>query len=156
MINKIMKKNKISKKRLEKGPVAIIECPEKIPCNPCVKACPKEAIIIEDSLIETPKIDYKKCVGCFLCIPKCPGLAIFGVYYNYTKNESLLFIPYEFLPRPKKGDILWGLDCNGKKISKVIVEKVTETPNFNHCAIIQIRVKKKYFDKIRMISYEKK
>jgi Fe-S-cluster-containing hydrogenase component 2 len=143
--------NKPSKERLKKGPLVIIECPEKIPCNPCVNACPQKAIIIEDSLVETPKVDYQKCIGCLLCIPQCPGLAIFGIHYNYSPKESLVSLPYEFLPRPKKGDVVWGVDKNGKKISKVIVERVIENPKFNRCAIIQVRVKKKYFDKIRMI-----
>ncbi|MCS7250434.1 MAG: 4Fe-4S dicluster domain-containing protein [candidate division WOR-3 bacterium] len=146
-----MKKNKIPKDRLKKGPLVIIECPEKIPCNPCIDVCPRKAITIKDFLVEIPKIDYNKCTGCLLCIPKCPGLAIFGVHYNYNKMESLLSLPYEFLPRPKKGEKVWGLDHKGKKICKVIVERVIENPNFDRCAIVQIRVKKKYFDKIRMI-----
>lgn len=146
-----MKKNKITKERLKKGPLIIIECPEKIPCNPCVDICPQKAITIEDSLIDLPKTDYDKCIGCLLCLPKCPGLAIFGIDYNYNEKEYLLSLPFEFLPRPKKGEKVWGLDRNGKKICRVIVEKVIENPHFNRCAIVQIRVKKKYFDKIRMI-----
>lgn len=146
-----MKKNRIPKERLKKGPTIVIECPEKIPCNPCVDVCPRGAITIRDLLTEIPKVNYNKCIGCLLCIPRCPGLAIFGIYYDYNKKESLLSLPYEFLPRPKKGEKVWGLDRNGKKICKGIVEKVIENPNFNLCAIVQIRVKKKYFNKIRMI-----
>uniref|UniRef100_A0A7V4E2J2 4Fe-4S dicluster domain-containing protein n=1 Tax=candidate division WOR-3 bacterium TaxID=2052148 RepID=A0A7V4E2J2_UNCW3 len=143
--------NKPSKERLKKGPLVIIECPEKIPCNPCVNACPQKAIIIEDSLVEIPKVNYQKCIGCLLCIPQCPGLAIFGIYYNYSAKESLVSLPYEFLPRPKKGDVVWGVDKDGKRVIKVIVERVIENPKFNRCAIIQVRVNKKHFDKIRMI-----
>ncbi|MEO0086601.1 MAG: 4Fe-4S dicluster domain-containing protein [candidate division WOR-3 bacterium] len=142
-----MEKSAKTKKRF----TIIIECPERIPCNPCVDVCPKKAITIKDSLINIPKVDYNKCIGCLLCIPKCPGLAIFGINHDYNKKEVLLSIPYEFLPRPKEGTKVWGLDRNGKRICKVTVERVIENPKFNHCAIIQIRVKKKYSDKIRMI-----
>lgn len=146
-----MERNNITEKKLKKKTVIVIECPEKIPCNPCIEICPKKAITIKDSLIEIPEVDHSKCIGCLLCIPKCPGLAIFGIHYNYNQKESLLSLPYEFLPRPKKGEIVWGLDRNGKKVCQVVVERVIENPNFNHCAIVQVRVKKKYFNKIRMI-----
>lgn len=142
-----MKKNE----KIKKKPVIIIECPEEIPCNPCVEVCPRKAIVIKDSLIDIPLVDHSKCIGCLLCIPKCPGLAIFGGCYDYNEKESLLFLPYEFLPRPKPNTKVWGLDRDGKKICKVTVERVIENPKFNHCAIIQIRVNKKYFDKVRMI-----
>ena len=31
-----------SKERYEKGPVAVIECVQEIPCNPCEAACSLE------------------------------------------------------------------------------------------------------------------
>ena len=40
-----------------------------IGCSLCVKACPKEAVKVEDFLA---KIDYEKCVNCGLCAGKCP------------------------------------------------------------------------------------
>ena len=36
--------------RLETGPVAMAECFQKIPCNPCAKACPKKAIHVEPDI----------------------------------------------------------------------------------------------------------
>ena len=33
-----------SKERLSKGPVALIECFQEIPCNPCYTSCKKGAI----------------------------------------------------------------------------------------------------------------
>ncbi len=40
-----------------------------IGCTLCVKACPKEAIEMNQNL---PVIDYDKCVNCGLCAKKCP------------------------------------------------------------------------------------
>ncbi|OPX17904.1 hypothetical protein BXT86_03960 [candidate division WOR-3 bacterium 4484_100] len=109
----------------------VIECPEKIPCNPCVEACPNKAISIPGSMIELPQIDYEKCTGCLLCIPRCPGLAIFVI--DETPQEySIVYIPYEFLPRPKKGDIVSGLDREGKALCKVEIIKVIDSPKFDH------------------------
>ena len=40
-----------------------------IGCMKCAKACPKEAITVENNLAH---IDQDKCVGCQLCVKECP------------------------------------------------------------------------------------
>ena len=137
--------------RFNKGPVVIVECIEKIPCNPCVAACPKKAITIEGSIIEIPKVDFNICNGCTLCIARCPGLAIFVIHKNYNKKEASIALPYEFLPRPQKGDIVKALDRQGKVVSKARVEKVLDTKALDRCAVITIAVPKKYYNKVRFI-----
>jgi Fe-S-cluster-containing hydrogenase component 2 len=111
-----------SKTRLEKGPVVIIECDEDIPCDPCVESCKKGAII-KESLTTVPIVDYEKCTGCALCVASCPGLAIFVV--DYSRNDkALVYIPYEMLPAPQKGDRGYAFDRSGKRIGSAEVAKV--------------------------------
>ena len=43
-----------SQKQLEKG-VAILECVQEIPCNPCVDSCPVHAISMKD--INAPPVN---------------------------------------------------------------------------------------------------
>ena len=40
--------------RLKQGPVAVIECFQQIPCNPCAEACPRGAITMPGSISERP------------------------------------------------------------------------------------------------------
>lgn len=68
-----------SEERLKKGPVAVIECCQNIPCNPCETACKFGAITVGDLITNLPVLDESKCVGCGVCLTKCPGLAIFVV-----------------------------------------------------------------------------
>ena len=42
--------------RFAKGQVAVIECVQNIPCNPCQDACPRGAITIEGAITNIPKI----------------------------------------------------------------------------------------------------
>ena len=93
-----------SEERLAKGPVAIIECPEEIPCNPCESICPQAAIKVGKSLTNLPVFREEKCNGCTLCIPRCPGMAIFVVDLTYSKNEAIIQFPYEFHPLPAVQD----------------------------------------------------
>ena len=93
--------------RMEEGPVAVIECAQEIPCNPCCRACPQGAITVAPVITALPSLRGEVCTGCGLCIPKCPGLAIFVVHKNYTESTSLVSFPYEYLPLPAVGDTLY-------------------------------------------------
>ena len=134
--------------QLKKG-VAVIECIQKIPCNPCVTSCPVNAISMDD-INALPEIDYDKCIGCAKCVGICPGLAIFVI--KIIDDKALVTLPYEMLPIPDKGDIVEGLNRSGEKIDDVKVKKVlrkgktsvitVETDKKNAMDIRNIRVKK--------------
>ena len=138
-----------STKRANQNPVVIVECVQKIPCDPCAVACPKKAITIKGNIINIPKVNFKLCNGCTLCIPRCPGLAIFVVNKNYNIKEASVTLPYEFIPLPKKGEIVFGLDRTGKKVCRTRVERVINSKSFDHCAVITIAVPKKYWNIVR-------
>jgi Fe-S-cluster-containing hydrogenase component 2 len=110
------------KNNLKKG-VAIIECIQEIPCNPCVTSCPVNAISMKD-INALPKIDYNKCIGCGKCIGICPGLAIFLI--KIKNGKALITLPYEFLPLPKVGDIVKLLDRKGIVRDNGIVNRVVK------------------------------
>jgi len=106
--------------QLQKG-VAILECVQKIPCNPCVDSCPVNAISMKD-INSLPAVDFDKCIACGKCVGVCPGLAIFIV--KIKKDKGLVTLPYEFLPTPNIGDIIDVLDREGKNQGEGIVRKV--------------------------------
>jgi Fe-S-cluster-containing hydrogenase component 2 len=111
-----------SKKQLEKG-VAIIECIQEIPCNPCVDSCPVKAISMKN-INAIPIMNFDKCIGCGKCIGVCPGLAIFVV--KIKDGKALISLPYEFLPAPKVGSKVKALDREGEVVGDAIVKRVIE------------------------------
>jgi uncharacterized protein (DUF362 family)/Pyruvate/2-oxoacid:ferredoxin oxidoreductase delta subunit len=44
-----------------------------VKCGDCVRACPANAIVIDE---EGPKVDYDKCIRCFCCQELCPYKAV--------------------------------------------------------------------------------
>lgn len=138
-----------NKQRLSKGPVAVIECFQKIPCDPCAAACPFGAIKPFDDINDLPEIDFDKCTGCAVCVSACPGLAIFVIDESYSSDKALVKLPYEMIPIPKKGDEVDGLDRSGNIRCSCIVEKVIKTKNKTN--IVSVIVPKSLSMEIRNI-----
>jgi Fe-S-cluster-containing hydrogenase component 2 len=133
--------------QLKKG-VAIIECIQEIPCDPCIAICPVDSISMKD-INDIPKIDFNKCTGCKRCVSICPGLAIFVV--KVKDNKALITLPYEFLPIPKEGDKVKALDREGKTKGKAKVIKVNRSKK---TTVVTIEVDKKLAMEIRNIKMD--
>jgi len=142
------------KKRLDQGPVVIIECFQKIPCDPCAISCKLGAIKPFKDINDLPQVDFDKCTGCGICISSCPGLAIFVIDLNYSDEKSLIKLPHEMLPLPEKGENVYALDRAGSILGKVKVIKVLKIKNKTN--IISIEVPKSMVMKVRSIKVEDK
>ena len=138
-----------SKKQLQKG-VAITECIQKIPCNPCVDSCPVNAISMKD-INAPPIVDYDTCIACGKCVGVCPGLAIFVV--KEKKGKGLLTLPYEFYPTPEKEEQVSTIDRNGNRVGTGIVKKVKK---MGKTMVLTIEIEAKDLMNVRHIMSEGK
>jgi Fe-S-cluster-containing hydrogenase component 2 len=126
--------------RLGRGPVAIIECVESIPCDPCVGACPKGAIRIEGDMNGTPSVDFDICDGCGLCISACPGLAIFVVNKSLDAGAATVSLPYEYTPLPSVGDTVVTLSREGAVLGEGTVQRVLSAKALDRTPIVTLSV----------------
>lgn len=134
-----------SMKRLgENRRVAVIECAERIPCNPCESACPHGAIKIGEDIANLPTLIEDKCTGCGLCLAACPGLAIYLVNGDFSDSEALITISYEFLPLPRAGSQVEALDRKGGKVCMAEVIEVIDSKRFDKTPLISFTVPKKH------------
>lgn len=133
--------------QLKKG-VAVIECVQEIPCNPCVDSCPVGAISMKD-INAPPKVDYDKCIACGKCVGVCPGLAIFVI--KIKDEKALISLPYEFLPAPEKEDKVKALNRKGEIISDATVKRVVKK---GKTMIITVEVEKNLWNEVRNIRVE--
>ena len=137
--------------RLKKGPVVLIECPERIPCNICVSACPYGAISM-NSIIDIPKVDWDKCIGCATCVALCPGLAIFVIDLS-QEDKGYVTVPHEFLPVPKRGEEVTLLGRDGKNLGKGKVVRIFER---NKTYVITVEVPRELVFEVKAIWVEKR
>ncbi len=138
-----------SVERINRGPVAVVECYQKIPCNPCQTACPLGAIEIGDDINNIPRRDEALCGGCGLCVSKCPGLAIMIVDGSKSPDSVEFRIPYEFLPLPAAGESVLGLDRAGRPLCRAKVLKVMNPPSFDRTPVVTLEVERKYLYEFR-------
>lgn len=131
-----------------KGPIAVIECIEEIPCNPCETSCPKGAIRVGKPITNLPLIDFAKCSGCGVCAAACPGLAIYIKDYCYSEDEALITFPYEYLPLPAVGDVVAAADRRGQQVCTGRIVKVLQTKMSNKTALVSMAYGKDYFEDV--------
>jgi len=135
-----------SRERIKQKPVAVIECSQEIPCNPCVDACPVNAIKIKGNINNSPEVDFEKCTGCSICLGICPGLAIFLVYIS--KGKGYLTIPYELIP-PEEGETVELISRNSEIVGKGIIKKVKKLEKHNKTILITIEMKEEFLRNVR-------
>jgi Fe-S-cluster-containing hydrogenase component 2 len=139
---------------LAQGPVAIIECFEKIPCNPCHAACKFDAIQEFADINDRPVIDFNACNGCGTCVSACPGLAIFVVDQTYSETQGVVHIPYEFLPLPEVGEQVTALDRSGQEMGPAEVVKVRNAKKKKQTKVVSLAVPKEQVMEVRFFRKE--
>ncbi|MGE5561071.1 MAG: 4Fe-4S binding protein [Chloroflexota bacterium] len=137
-----------SPERRQRGPVAVVECFQKIPCNPCYTACKTGAYRPFADINDLPTIDHERCNGCGVCVSNCPGLAIFIVDES-SPNEDIVRIPYEFLPLPQPGEIVDALSRAGEPLAAAKVVRVQNAPALDKTNVIWLSVPKGFGMSVR-------
>ena len=131
-----------SAERLSSGPVAVIECVQDIPCDPCEAACPSGAIRVGKPITNLPVLDGDKCTGCGLCIARCPGLAIFRVDVSKPGNLATVQFPWEYLPTPEVGEEVLAVDRAGQALGSANVTAVKRLSSADKTVVVEITVPK--------------
>ncbi len=142
-----------AEERFALGPVAIVECVQQIPCNPCEASCPSGAISIGAPITRTPRVDPEKCVGCGKCVAACPGLAIFIVDKS-RGEEALVSFPFEYLPLPQKDQEEYALNRAGEFVCTGREARVANPAGNDHTAVVTVAIPKEYGDEVRTIRRE--
>jgi Fe-S-cluster-containing hydrogenase component 2 len=137
--------------RRRKGAVAVLECLEDIPCNPCESSCKYDAITVGEDITTLPQLTEDNCVGCRSCVPICPGQAIFIVDESLPDDMAAIEMPYEYRPLPEKGETITALDRSGQEIGKATVSAVKKTKKMDQTATVIIEVPRDWSMKVRAI-----
>ncbi len=135
----------------KKGSLVMIECVEKIPCNPCETVCPHDAIKVGNNITNLPVVIPEKCNGCGMCVAVCPGLAIFLVNANYAEGRAAVTFAYEYLPIPEKGTEVKATDREGNVVCSAIVEKMVNTKSYDQTRVVTISIPAEYANVVRGI-----
>ncbi len=138
--------------RLRRSPVAMTECIQEIPCNPCKAACPFDAIVME-TITTPPRVDFDKCTGCTMCMRVCPGLTIFMVYLKRKGDTDVgeITIPYELLPVPARGSVVEAVNRSGEVVGEAVVTRVFPPEKNSGTALVTIEVPGELLMEVRSI-----
>ena len=132
----------------KRGPYAVIECFEEIPCNPCVVSCRFNAILPFKDINDLPYVDFSACTGCAVCARVCPGLAIFIVDESMDGDMGTITLPYEYLPLPEKGWQVLARARDGSALFPATVVRVMKGGK-GKTALVSLEVPKEYLQEVR-------
>lgn len=136
--------------KTRKGGLAVVECPQRIPCNPCNTSCPTGAIREFADINDVPAIDYEKCTGCGICVARCPGLACFVADLSIGNGQALMKLPHEMQPVPEKDARVACLGRSGETICEGVVTGVVE-PLKDRTRVVHVVIPAEHIGMVRAI-----
>ncbi len=140
-----------SEARMKRGPVAVCECLQKIPCNPCESSCPFHAIYIGDDISNLPCLDEEKCVGCGNCQTHCSGLCIFILDKSYSEEVGTVSFPYEYLINFEVGQTVKAANRTGEYVCDAVVKKIVLTKKSENTPVVTLEVPIDQVDEVRSV-----
>ncbi len=138
-----------SKERMMKGRVAVIECVQEIPCNPCEAACKFGAIHVGEQITELPHLIEENCTGCGVCVAACPGLAITILDMSYSDTEATVDFPFEYYPLPEAGMEVEAVNRKGEVVCPGRVISVKKPASYANTAVVSMAIPKEYASEVR-------
>lgn len=138
-----------SEERMKKGRVAVIECVQEIPCNPCEAACKFAAIHIGEAITALPCIKEENCIGCGVCVAACPGLAIIILDKHYSELEAFIEFPFEYLPLPEEGDFVDAVNRCGEVVCRGKILSIKKVLSYEGTCIIGMSIPREFADEVR-------
>ena len=142
-----------SEERMNKGAVAVIECNQCIPCNPCENACKKKAISVGFPITNLPKIEEDLCVGCGICVAACPGQSIRII--DKSGELAKVAFPYEYLPLPVIGDLVDVRNRAGEIVGKGKIARIDSPKMYDHTNVVWVEVDKTLAKEVHSIGRKK-
>ena len=130
--------------------LALLECCQEIPCNPCATVC-RTGAIVKATLNTRPVFHPDLCVGCKLCVAACPGQAIFFQAPGPEAGQSSLTFPYEYLPLPQAGQEVTAVNRLGQPVCPATVQAVEQRPSFQQTALVTLSFPEEYRDEVRFM-----
>lgn len=142
--------------RAGEGPVAVVDCREEIPCNPCEDACRRGCIVVGDDICAPPRYDPAACNGCGRCVALCPGMAVFLLDRSVGGGAARVTVPYEMREVPVPGAKTEVVDGEGYGLGEGNIVKVSGSGKPGETMLVTVEVPEAWALKVRGVRFRRR